>query len=251
VEAVRRGVDKALSMIGLVRAQPLKFAEFRNYIPLRETIEGAEAASLSVGDYIDEKYGHPGSTQSTIEQMKALGVFDGSIERICEIGPGSGRYLAPALELSNGATAEIYETATEWNTWLVGTYGVSAREADGSSLAATASESVDLVQAHKVLVGQPSLGICSYLREMARVLRPQGHAVFDLVTEECLDEEGLAAYDGWDPGSQSWPNLFPKAYAVQLMKNSGCEFIGSFRVQMRPGTTECMVFKKIARATPT
>jgi len=43
--------------------------------------------------------------------MKKLGVFDGEIERVCEIGPGTGRYLDKVLKLAKPTYCEIYETA--------------------------------------------------------------------------------------------------------------------------------------------
>lgn len=156
------------------------YTEYRDYIPFEETIAGAKEADLSVGDYIDAKHNKPSATQDTIDQMSALGVFEGQVDRICEIGPGSGRYLDKIVKICTPTYYEIYETASKWEKYLEQTYQVVAHSSDGKSLASTPSNSIDLVHAHKVMPGQPSLVMCHYFEEMARVARTGGKIVFDM-----------------------------------------------------------------------
>jgi hypothetical protein len=61
----------------------------------------------------------------------------------------------------NPAYYEIYETAGDWEKWLVDKYQVTSHPTDGRSLSSTPSGSIDLVQAHKVLP-VAIFTICSY-----------------------------------------------------------------------------------------
>lgn len=241
----RRSINSLLGLIGfeLVR-QDAPFTDYRYYIPFQETLAGAKQAGLSVGDYIDNKYNKPGATQETIDQMAKLGAFSGRIERVCEIGPGSGRYLEKTLRVCSPTYYEIYETAGDWAKWLSETYPVILQPTDGMSLASTPSCSIDFVQAHKVLPGQPSLTICRYYNEMARIVRDGGKVVFDIVTEDCLDEATLAKWLASGSGYQHYPCLMPRQYTIDFFHRQGFSFDGSFFVPMEPGVTECLVFTK-------
>jgi hypothetical protein len=156
----------------------LKFSRtknnFQEYIPFDETLAGARESGLSVGDYIDQKFNVPGSTQDTINHLASLGVFDRKISTVCEIGPGSGRYVEKVKEICNPEYYEVYETAERWRDWLVKQYLVVAQPCDGKTLGETQSKSIDLVHTHKVLNGLGILTICGYLNEMIRVVKDDG-----------------------------------------------------------------------------
>jgi hypothetical protein len=159
---IGKNINSFLGLVDLKLTRLQPYTDYRDYIPFEETITGAEEAGLSVGDYIDAKHNKPGATQDTIDQMTALGVFEGQVERVCEIGPGSGRYLDKVLKICNPSYCEIYETAKDWEQWLVQQYKLTAHPTDGKSLSHTPSESIDLIQAHKVMPGQPSLVVSLY-----------------------------------------------------------------------------------------
>jgi len=239
----RDGINYLLGFadIELVRKNK-PFTDFRDYIPFEETIAAARKTGMSVGDYIELIYNQPGAAKRTIDQLAQLGVFSGRIDRMCEIGPGSGRYLEKVLSLCKPSYCEIYETAPDWEQWLVEQYKVVALPADGSSLVHTPSASLDLVQAHKVMPGQPSLTSCRYYGEMARVTRPDGWVVFDIVTELCLDEATLARWIETGFGYQHYPALMPRQFTIEFFERRGFAFAGSFLVPMEPGTTECFAF---------
>lgn len=110
----RESINSILGLVGAEVVARHSWSEPRTFIPFRQTLAGAQKASLSVSDYIDLKHNVPGATQETIDRIADLGVFDGQIERVCEIGPGSGRYLEKTLRACNPSYYEIYETATEW-----------------------------------------------------------------------------------------------------------------------------------------
>jgi SAM-dependent methyltransferase len=221
------------------------FSDYRSYIPLQETVAGAQKAGKSVGDYIDSTYGTPGSTQDTIDQMEALGVFKTKIERVCEIGAGSGRYLAKVLDKCAPSYYEVYETSAEWAQWLAQSYPVTIQPTDGMTLPATAAATIDLVHAHKVLPGQPSLAICHYYAEMARVVRTGGKVVFDVVTEECMPDKILAEWLRLQSSYQHYPCLIPKQFTIDFFQSKGFTFDGSFLIPMKPGLTNYLVFTKI------
>ncbi|WP_229639808.1 hypothetical protein [Waterburya agarophytonicola] len=242
---VVNGVNASLGLLNLklIRSKQ-RFVDYRDYIPFEETIEGAKQSNLSVGDYIDAKHNKPGATQDTIDEMTKLGVFAEKIDRVCEIGPGSGRYLDKVLQLCHPSYCEVYETAEDWKNWLVQQYDLIAQPTDGKSLSSTPSESIDLIQAHKVLPGQPSLITFRYFTEMARVVNKGGKIVFDIVTEECFDDATLENWLATGRGYQHYPALMSKQFTIDFFARRNCAFVGSFFIPMKPGKTECMVFAK-------
>jgi hypothetical protein len=240
----RQSINSLLDPFGLELIRHTPYTDYRDYIPFEETLLAAKAAGLSVGDYIDVRHNYPGATQETIDQMAALGTFKDKIDRVCEIGPGSGRYLEKIVKICSPTYYEIYETASKWEKYLVETYQVVAHPTDGKSLAASPSESIDLVHAHKVMPGQPSLVMCRYFEEMVRIAKGGGKIVFDIVTEECLDDATLKDWFAAGGGYQHYPCLMPKQFAIDFFGRRGCTFVGSFFVPMKPGKTKCMVFAK-------
>jgi hypothetical protein len=219
-----------------------KDKEFQDYIPLKKTLADAEQAGMPLGDYIDMRFNVPGVTQATIDKMDELGVFSKNVQHVCEIGPGSGRYLEKVIKLCNPEYYEIYETSKDWRDWLVAKYKVVPQKTDGFSLASTPSRSVDLVHAHKILYGNPVITINRYLLEMTRVVKDGGYAVFDLLTEECLRDEILEKWiiSGVDHAC----SMTPKQYAIDFLSRRGFIYVGGFIVPMEPGVTEYFVFKK-------
>lgn len=239
-------VNRPLRRLGLelVRAGSRDYTEFREYIPYTATLVAARKAGLSVGDYIDAVHNRPGATAETVERLVAMGLLVPGLRRICEIGPGSGRYLERTIAACRPQHYEIYETAAEWRDYLVDEYGVEARPTNDVSLAPTPDASVDLVQAHKVFPGLSFLVCLSYFAEMVRVVAPGGGIVFDVVTEECMDEATVASWRAARSGYQLYPSLIPRAFTIAFFAAHGVELKGSFIVPMAPGKTECLVFKK-------
>ena len=87
-------------------------------------LAGAESAGMSLGDYIDMRSNVPGTTGATIDKMTELGVFFGKIDNVCEIDPGSGRYLEMVIDACRPEHHEIHETSNDWREWLVEKYKV-------------------------------------------------------------------------------------------------------------------------------
>jgi hypothetical protein len=76
---------------------------------------------------------------------------------------------------------------------------------------------------------------------MARVVRPGGAVAFDIVTEECLDDETLRE---WVRVVASFYRPFPRWWAVEFMRRRGLTLCGSLFSPLPPGTTELLVFRR-------
>ena len=243
--AVLKYTNASLEVIGIEVVHKARVSDdTREFLPFETTIAGAKDVGLALGDYIDAKYNVPGATQDTHNRLTALGVMQGRIDRVCEIGPGSGRYLEKTLQTCKPSHYEIYETAHKWADWLVKTYNVISQPTDGRTLSHTLSNSIDLVQAHKVFVCTPFLTTCRYLQEISRVTRDDAWVVFDIVTEDCMDGATLESWFKTDINFPTYPVVTPKQYVIDFLRRHGFAFIASFQVAMEPGKTECMVFRK-------
>jgi hypothetical protein len=250
LRAVARGAFRSLNAalrpagVQIVRSRPREYEDYKDFIPFEKTIAAAREKGVSVGDYVDAEHNQAGATQQHFDRLREMGAVHAGIRRVCEIGPGSGRYLERVIGACHPERYEIYETAEDWKSYLVGAYSVVAQPTDGTSLAATASGSIDLVHAHKVFPGVPFLVTCRYLNEMARVAAPGGKVVFDIVTERCMDEATVERWLETGAGYQYYPNMMPRQYVVDLFARLGFATDGSVMVPMRPGVTECMVFTR-------
>jgi hypothetical protein len=240
-------VNRCLSPLGVavIRARGHDWGETRDFLPFAETIAAAERRGLSLCDYIDEFLNKtPGATQATLDAMKRLGVFAGPLRTIVEIGPGSGRYLEKTLAACSPQRYEVYETAGPWASYIQAKYGVILQPTDGRTLSATPSNSADLVQAHKVFCGIPSLPTFKYWTEMARVCRSGGWAVFDALTEACLDGDTFRNWvDVWLPYGP-YPAALPRIMPVQYFTSQNFGLVGTFLIPLGPGKTELFVFRK-------
>lgn len=234
------GVNKALYRADLELVK--KEGAFQDYIPFRQTIADVEKSGLSMADYIDNNFNVPGTTQLTIDKMRELGAFDGKVSRVCEIGPGSGRYLEKVKAACTPDHYEIYETARPWREYLVEKYNVVAQPTDGASLKSTPSKSIDLIHTHKVLYGNDILTIFRYMMEMARVVRDGGVVVFDLVTAECINNEIMAEWV--KSGVDHAHSMTPRSVALDYFSAQGFCHCGNFIVPMAPGVTEYFIFRK-------
>ena len=239
----RQLLDNANKVLGKAGFELTKKGrEFQDYIPFRQTLQDAEKSGLSLSDYIDNSFNVPGTTQLTIDKMAELGAFDQKVKRVCELGPGSGRYLEKVKTACNPEYYEIYETSKPWREWLVEKYKVTAQPTDGASLSSTPTRSIDLIHTHKMLYGNSILTIFRYLMEMARVVRDGGVVVFDLVTAECMNNELMAKWV--ESGVDHAHSMTPRQVALDYFSSQGFRCAGSFIVPMAPGLTEYFVFKK-------
>ena len=240
-KTARKMLNAILGLSGFQLVRPGEKSHIKSFQPFKRTLKEARKAGLSVGEYIDLKFQVPGATQSTIDRLATLGIFDRKVQCVCEVGPGSGRYLEKAQRLCAPCSYEIYETDQEWSDWLARSYHVKAHDADGTTLRDTATGSVDLVHAHKVFVYLPFVVTCRYFDEMIRVARPGGSIVFDIVSESCMDDDMLAK---WIASELYFPCMIPREFVIAFFAKRQCSLKGSFFAPMMPGQSEYLLFFK-------
>jgi len=204
-------------------------------------LKGAQKAGVSVCDYLESLWGHPGSTQMLIDRMAELGAVGPDVKSVCEIGPGSGRYLGKVLLLINAARYECYEVQEDWAKWLKSTYPVTCHPSDGYSLAHTISGSVDLVHAHGVFVTLDFLTTYVYLKEMARVASPRSWLFFDIFSENCFDDDVVSA---WLEAGILYPRFLSRQYVVGFLSTHDFSLVDSFMWPYGKGRSEYLAFQK-------
>jgi SAM-dependent methyltransferase len=241
--AIKNSVNAALRPWGVqvIRGRSSDPA-VQSFLSARRTIAAAHRAGLSVADYIDQRNATPGTTASTVERMLSIAGLSGHVDRVCEIGPGTGRYAERVIAALHPDVYEMYETANDWLPYLRRLPNVKTLPADGRTLGHTASESVDLVHANKVFVYIPLIVTVGYLREMARVTRPGGAVAFDIVTEDCMD---TATTNSWvDTGSTLY-SMIPRQWTIDLLSHERLTLLGSTFAALNDGKTEILVFRKL------
>ena len=245
-QAIARAINRSLAPMG-VKLTKLDhdWSDVANFIPFERTRDAAKQANLTIGDYVDEVMNRtPGSSRAAVDFMASLGVFTRPPETIVEIGPGTGRYLEKVLKRVSPARYEIYETAGPWSEYLVKEYRVTLQPTDGYTMSATATRSADLVHAHKVFSTVPFIVTCSYWHEIIRAVRPGAWAVFDVMTERCLDGDAMTTWREANIRNGSFPAAMPREVAIQFFANAGFSLAGSVVLPMPPGKTELLVFKR-------
>ena len=195
---------------------------------------------MTVGDYIESTNSEPGATEKSVAAIVDFGHLEAPTERICEIGAGSGRYAEKLIERLRPQHYEVYETATDWLPYLSTLPHVEIKPADGHSLAASASASVDLVNANKVFVYIPFPAVVGYVLEMVRVAKPGAVIAFDIVTEDCITDDIVASWVA--TGTIFMPT--PRAWIVDFLARRGVVLEGSLRLPMAGSETELLVFRR-------
>jgi len=211
------------------------------YISAKETISAAKREGLSVCDYVERLWGKPGDTQRVIQQIASWGVFDVENPHILEIGAGTGRYLEKVLEKCKPAKYEIYEIARDWAEWLQSTYPIVSHEADGMSLSQTSDHSVDILHAHGVFVYLPFLMSYRYFKEIWRVVKNGGSIIFDICSEDCMDE---ATVEKWLSSEHYYPCFLSKGYVISLFERQGFSLFATFMNSYGEGRSEYLVFER-------
>jgi hypothetical protein len=222
---------------------------YSEFLDFKATAAEAKKNGMSVGDWIDSWHTAAGQrtpTQLTVDGMEKCGVFEGNLDRIIEIGPGSGRYLDQVKAKANPQYYEIYETSSEWREWLVKEHhGMITRKCDGRNLTESQTRQAALVQAHRVFPGLPFLTVMSYFHEMNRVTKGGGFIVFDILTESCFTPELVSAWVKDCPWNYTWePHFMTKEIAVKFFEARESELVGSYLIPLAPAYSEVLIFKK-------
>ena len=104
-------------------------------------------------------------------------------------------------------------------------YKIISQPSDGQSLRYTSDSSIDLVIAHGVFIYLPFLIIYRYLLEIVRVTKNSGYVVFDIFTEDCLDDEKVKY---WLDSDYDYLYFFGEIYAINFFTKRDFIFVGSF-----------------------
>ena len=228
VELVRRRVpsERNLHVLG--------------YVSATATVKAAQKRGTSVCDYLEWLWNEPGITRAVVENMRKIGVFDTPIATVCEIGTGSGKFLEKTIACCRPKRYESYEPDREWSDWLQREYDIISQPADGYSLRHTSAGSVDLVHAHGVFVYLPFLTTYRYFREIARVAAHRAYVVFDIISEDCMDE---ATVNEWHCTDHNFPVMLPRQYVINIFKSWGFFLRGEFSSRYDVGRSHYMVFQ--------
>jgi SAM-dependent methyltransferase len=214
-----------------------------DYISAPATIAAAQAAGLSVGDYVERLWQEPGGSASIIKKLREIGAISSATKSIVEIGSGTGRYIEHTLKCCRPTLYQIYETDDAWASWAAKSYPVKACAADGRSLKFTKSNSTDLIHAHGVFVYLPFMISYRYFKEIARVVAPGAFVAFDICSEACFDTETA---EKWLASDHNWPCFLSTAYVRQFFHNNGFVFVESFLTPFNVGWSEYLVFRQPA-----
>ncbi len=114
-------------------------------------------------------------------------------DQVCEIGPGTGRYLERLRDIVKASHYQIYEIDTRWASYLEEQYGptVVNQPANGADLRYTTANSCGVVCAFGVFTYLSIIGSYNYFDEMIRVCKPNGYVIFDCCFAESWDLSSL------------------------------------------------------------
>ena len=239
---LNRSIKKLLAAAGLaiVRTTPQTIGG--QPISDEHAIAEAQRRGISVGLYLEELFGKIGRAQKIIDRMKTLGAFSEDLNVVCEIGPGSGVYIEKVLEIATPDRYEIYEIAENRAEFLAREYPVISQPTDGFILTHTPSGTVQLVHAHGVFVALQFLTSYSYFKEIVRVTAPEGYAVFDIISEDCLDEDTV---DLWLNSNLRYPSFLSKKYVIDFFNRHSFHLVDDFRLPLLvQGDSRYLVFKR-------
>jgi hypothetical protein len=211
------------------------------YISATETVKNARESGLSICDYVEKIWDNVGDTQKVIDNMKNYNVFQDT-KTICEIGAGTGRYMEKVISVCKPERYESYETANDWADYLQKNYPIISCITNGKDLNETKDNSIDLLHAHGVFVYLPFLVSIQYFLEISRVVNKNGFVVFDVISEDCMNNEIV---NKWIKSENTYPCFLSSEYVDNFFISNNFKKIGCFFNNYGEGKSKYLVYKKL------
>lgn len=209
------------------------------YIGARSIVHRAHRDGVSVREYVERMFDEKGASAAVVEEMKRAECIE-SKGSICEIGPGSGRYLDAVLDLGRPTSYDIYEPAADWAAWLEKNYPVTVKPSDRRTLAPSPDDTYDLVHAHGVFVYIRLIDAFHYFEEMARVCKGSGSIVFDFFPAEDFSADVI---ERWLTTSDRYPVVLPSATVREFFARRSYELVHRFDHPLGEARSTYMLFK--------
>lgn len=219
----------------------IKRRSHSSYIDAKKTIKSAQKAGKSICEYVEEIWDIKGQTDMIIKRMRQVGALS-QCSDVCEIGPGTGRYLERIIEEVKPHRYHIYEIDKDWRDFIYKTYNnVITHPADGHTLSFTESGSCGLVCAFGVFVYLSFLNSFEYFKEMIRVCSKGGFIMFDIFSDREWNEKII---ERWLATKERYPVIIPEVLVVEYLKNKGCKLIDRFNVKYGQSYSTYLIFFK-------
>lgn len=205
----------------------------------------AQRKGLSLGEWIERRYGIVGRTDVIIDAIWNSVVVEAG-GSFCEIGPGTGRYLQKLTEKFRPSRYEFYEVNNILANYIVENSKyefctIIAKETDGKSLKETENESQDIVSAYNVWpILRKYSYVYNYLLEMIRVCKTGGYVIFTVYTEEAYTERVLAD----DNNVLNEWKLIPKAIIEKIFNHRKMALIKKFEIPYTDRIESLYIFQK-------
>lgn len=241
-DGFRSSVSKLLLKIYCSVRSASGYHKPKGYIDAKETVRAAARSGKSLCEYVEEMWGIQGETVRIINELAGCGIYS-NVNEVCEIGPGTGRYLEQIIHHADPTQYHIYEIDPGWRKYLVNRYPtlILEHKADGKTLCGTTNEQCELVTAFGVFVYLKPLCTFGYFKEMIRVCKPGGHIIFDCYLSE---EWSLKVLDAWLASGNLYPILLTRDLILDFFKRENCTCVKEFRGRHGADQSDYFVFRK-------
>ena len=235
-----------MKILNIYLGKKMKYAKpnykIGGYINAEETITQAKKNQQSICDYLETLWNQKGATQLVIDNMIACGALQKQCKNILEIGTGSARYLEKIVKETSYTSYQSYEIQKDWADWIRTEYSVESIQSNGYSLHVTTDSSIDLLHAHGVFVYCPFLISMRYFYEMARVVKIDGHIVFDCFDESTMEGDDLIS---WLNSPEVYPVLISRKLIINFFNLMGFHLMENFKNKYGHGYSHYYIFKKV------
>lgn len=219
------------------------------YFDAKTIVKEAVQKGLSVPEYLEttNRGGVGKRRDEIISCLQDLNVLP-IVNRIVEIGAGTGMYLEKFLEICKPAIYEVYETNPGWVNYLQHTFSTKTKlkvhNAKGDSLHETANDSADIISAHGVFVYIPVIITFQYLQEAVRVCKQNGYIIFDCFTDRIFTVSEILEFRKKNPG-YDFPVIIKEQMIEEFCTMFNLEKFYTFDVNYHYSKSTYFILKKL------